>query len=132
MSANEWYKKLDPILERVNAKDSVYNEDTKTFTTNVYGKEYSFRLNSDRVEVSRGDLRNYFLLSEISSINHISMPYIKVVFPPSGKYIFAEQNASDVDMRLYLVMPGDICIIEEMVIFVNAGTQRSKNFIQAR
>ena len=35
MSANEWYKKLDPILERVNAKDSVYNEDTKTFTTNL-------------------------------------------------------------------------------------------------
>lgn len=132
MSADEWYSKLNPILDRVKAKDSEYNEDTKTLTMKVYDREYSLKLNSDRVEVSRGDLRNYFLLSEIPSINHISMPYVKVVFPPSGKYVFAEQNASDIDMRLHLVMPGDICLVEEMVLFVNAGTQRSKNFIQAR
>ena len=60
------------------------------------------------------------------------MPYLTLVEAPPGKHPLPEQKATDIALRLHLIMEDDIYRSEEMVIFVNAGTQRSINYMKAK
>lgn len=127
---------IDTLLKRVYAQNIRHenDEEKQLVLATIYEKEYTFELRNgiEVVSVARGDLRSFFLLSEVEMLDHICMPYIVLIDAPPGKYTFPEQRASDVAMRLHLIMEGDICRSEEMVIFVNAGTQRSVNYMKAK
>lgn len=123
------------LLDRVKAKDVVVvrdDSDDSKITATVYGMQYTFELHGNRVEVSRGDLRSYFMLAEVQMLDHVCMPYVTYAGTQDVEYIFPEQKATDVAMRLHLIMAGDICLSTEAVIYVAAGTQRSTNYIKAR
>ncbi len=132
MTIPEWVKEIEPIFKRVRADGVKYHSETQSITAMIYERLYKFEYRDGRIVVSRGDLRSYFLLSEVEMLDHVAMPYIRLVEAPPGNYAFSEQRASDISMRLYLIMEGDICVVEEAVIFVNAGTQRSTNLYRAR
>jgi len=120
------------LLDRVNAQGINYDKTEEQITATVYGLPYLFKLVGDRVEVSRDDKKTFFLLSEVERLDHICMPYLTMFRTEPGKYMFPEQKATDIALRLHLIMEDDIYMSEEVVIFVNAGTQRSLNYMKAK
>lgn len=122
------------VLTRVKATN-VIQQDTdygSIITANVYGLRYRLEVRDNHVVVARGDLRSQFLLREVPALDHICMPFIKLVEVPEGDYKFPELKADDLAMRLHLIMPGDICLSTEAVVYIGAGTQRSANYIRVR
>jgi hypothetical protein len=104
----------------------------EVITATVYGMKYEFKLtHEDNVEFSRGELMNHFNLSEVSRIDHVYAPLIRF-HGTFGSCNVSEMKASDVMMRLHLIMPGDLCKVVEMVVFVGAGLQQSVNYVLAR
>lgn len=127
----DFLSSIKPLLDRVKAMNVRVTRDGAIIAT-VYKKEYIFELHEGRVDISRGDLKSHFMLSEISLLDHVCMPYLKHAELVDTESAFPEQKASDIAMRLHLIMPGDICLSTEMVIYIGAGTQRSSNYIRAR
>jgi len=131
--ADNFQTRIQLLLNRVKAEQIVYKPEDELITATVYERQYNFKLNGERVDVTRDDKKTYFLLSEVERLDHICMPYlIPMPSVPQGKYMFPEQRATDIALRLHLVMEDDIYHSEEMVIFVNAGTQRSTNYMRAK
>jgi hypothetical protein len=129
-----------PVLERVSADqiEFVNRGDIEEVRALIYDLQYSFKFgtNSESVIVERNDSegqkKSYFLVNEIERLEHINMPFLELVESNGGNFSLPEQRASDVALRLHLIMEGDIYSVEELVTYIGAGTQRSINYHHTR
>jgi hypothetical protein len=130
------YTILEPLLERLSAKNikSMESEDTQILEAIIYDLNYTFKLENskDLIRVTRGEKKTSFLIEEIEMLDHINMPYIQFSSKDQENPSLSEQRSSDIALRLHLIMEGDIYMIEERVIYIGAGTQRSSNFEYSR
>lgn len=126
------------VLERVSAKQVEFlnRGDTEEVRAIIYGLHYIFKFGAnsegeDSVVVERGDKKSYFIVKEIERLEHINMPHLELVQANGGNFSLPEQRASDVALRLHLIMEGDIYSVEELVTYIGGGTQRSSNYHHA-
>ena len=117
---------LKPILMRVNAINVSQRELDKHLTATIYDSEYSFHLDDERIIFTRGSKKSYVELEEIEMIEHVLMPRLKRI-DAIPKVHLAKFNASDLTIRLHLLLSGDTFITREKVVFVNSGTQFSED-----
>lgn len=127
---------ISPVLERVGAEDiHVINRDEiEEVKATIYEQAYTFKFaENGGIVAQRGDGKTtYFAIEEIECLEHINMPLLSFVRSNTDHYSLPEQRASDIALRLHLIMEGDVYTSEELVTFINAGTQRSCNYYHAR
>jgi hypothetical protein len=134
MSIDRFLESIKPLTDRLKAEVGASAGDGENITVElgVYGLEYTLILHGERVEVIRGDLRSYFLLSEVPRLNHVCMPLVERIETTGFNLDIYELKADDISLRLHLIMPGDFCLSQEIVFYEGACTQLSANFIKAR